>query len=920
MTTLFTARDHILIYASSIESDLRRALIDELHSLGITNFLTDELRENARKRAHRDENCPKSLISLDQTLVNYLDLGQLCQLIQRNKSNLFSTSEPGLIEVANSAISLIACRNRAIHGRALEYDDFPTIQQFAETALKEKKIRWYELDDAVNRLRLYGLTSSSVLIPSYWQDDEETTANNLPPADFTDTGWVGRKRDVENVKRLLQGSYPVISIVGEGGVGKTALALKVAYEILEETDDSLGSRFELIVWLTLKSSIFSSSGIKRISDSISDATTLFARLSEKLGVIEQARSETELVEYIHDYLSQFRTLLILDNLESIASEKLGVLLANIPVGTKVLITTRVALGQSERSYPLGPLEEKESAHLFRAYASALNCERLRKINSETIRGYCNRMSNNPLAIKWFVGSVANGKDPSVLITRHSGAYKQLLEFAFSDLYSSFESISKIIIAVVFSAGKELTRAEILWLVEIQGVDLRATDVESHLRILIVSSVLRCRLETKVDSQQRYELGAFAKQYISEIARPTPEFSKAVVANLSKMKAASADGDRSLNYDKWDYRNVIDASTPEERIVRARLLQATNVFRERIDQSFKISTALRILEAAEKLMPGYAETMRIRAQILIYKGDYWAAREEFERCLDVSPSSRLGRYAFAHTLIHHFEDYDQAIALCRDLVAEFPTETPPNGLYALALQRNGQLLESAEAFENIVRVIEGEPVSQHLLVRARLHTIHLNQAAETYRRLAELDRRSKNTRAFCEHIVRAIALSGLATKQSGGFGEDHRQQQVRNLNEGLGFAYSSRDTSIAVVVCEAFLGTGIRQNLSAVWISREKLTEICSDGACLEVGRYLAAAAEKKNSLDGESADHMGTIVRLFPDKRFGFIQATSGEELYFNFYDVSPDLMAQDLSAGLVVRYRLGTNSQGICAKLVRGL
>jgi hypothetical protein len=52
--------------------------------------------------------------------------------------------------------------------------------------------------------------------------------HKLPTPDFEDTGFVGRDQDRKNLGQLLTSAYPVINVTGEGGLGKTSLALRCA--------------------------------------------------------------------------------------------------------------------------------------------------------------------------------------------------------------------------------------------------------------------------------------------------------------------------------------------------------------------------------------------------------------------------------------------------------------------------------------------------------------------------------------------------------------------------------------------------------------------------------------------------------------------------------------------------------------------
>lgn len=62
--------------------------------------------------------------------------------------------------------------------------------------------------------------------------------------------------------------------------------------------------------------------------------------------------------------------------------------------------------------------------------------------------------------------------------------------------------------------------------------------------------------------------------------------------------------------------------------------------------------------------------------------------------------------------------------------------------------------------------------------------------------------------------------------------------------------------------------------------------------------------------------HAGTILKLFPDKGFGFIQcADFPKELFFGFHSVS---VARPLLLGEAVAFALGQNDKGPCAVAVR--
>jgi predicted ATPase/DNA-binding winged helix-turn-helix (wHTH) protein len=105
------------------------------------------------------------------------------------------------------------------------------------------------------------------------------------------TSFIGRDRDLAEIKRLLPGRR-LITLVGIGGIGKTRLALQVAGEVMDAYTDG--------VWLAE-------------FGSINDPSLVPAAAAQALGVHE--RTGTPLTHTLCAHLKSRKLLLILDNCE-----------------------------------------------------------------------------------------------------------------------------------------------------------------------------------------------------------------------------------------------------------------------------------------------------------------------------------------------------------------------------------------------------------------------------------------------------------------------------------------------------------------------------------------------------------------------------------------------------------------------------
>jgi hypothetical protein len=205
----------------------------------------------------------------------------------------------------------------------------------------------------------------------------------------------------EKVRRLLleqiaaEGSPGLLTIVGIGGIGKTALADAVTRQIIRENG------FEQIAWLRLDAQ--SMSGSQALDESWQSLVSMLAeRLWPEMPVNSSA---AELIVRVRQGLKSRPHLIVIDNLESEAD--LSVLLehlADLAGPSKFLLTTRIRpAGQSGVfSVTLDELDFDDTAALLRHHARTIGVPDLAQASNEEVATIQALTGGNPLAVKLVV--------------------------------------------------------------------------------------------------------------------------------------------------------------------------------------------------------------------------------------------------------------------------------------------------------------------------------------------------------------------------------------------------------------------------------------------------------------------------------------------------------------------------------------
>lgn len=229
-------------------------------------------------------------------------------------------------------------------------------------------------------------------------------SRHLPPPEYIQLfGVAGLQRELAVLLRRKTGP-DLLSIEGLGGIGKTALARAVAFELAENSD------FEGIAWISARQTWLNDQGaIETMPDAATSLADIAGRLATQLGFAELAGlGVNDKLDRLATFLRSTRHLIIIDNLESVSDVEL-LLPALIPLTqpTRFLLTSRQILSHypSVTRFLVQPLSPQDSQALVESELRRHG--RAALLRQEDMAGLYEVIGGMPLALKLIAAQMSH---------------------------------------------------------------------------------------------------------------------------------------------------------------------------------------------------------------------------------------------------------------------------------------------------------------------------------------------------------------------------------------------------------------------------------------------------------------------------------------------------------------------------------
>lgn len=346
--------------------------------------------------------------------------------------------------------------------------------------------------------------------------------NNLPRLQ----SFFGRREELKQIAEALDPEARTwgVLIDGPGGMGKTSLAVRAAYECTPD-------QFQRIIFLSVKDREMDDDGERKLGGFILPGfLEMLNDLARELGQPDINKApEDQRIRLLLDALRPMRALLILDNLESLTKDdrdQLFTFVKRLPQGCKAILTSRRRIGSGSELLILEKLDEVAALETLAdlAWRNPL----LARTSEAERRALYQQTGGKPLLLRWAAGQLGRGScrtlADALQFLRSCPPDNDPLEFIFGDLVQEFtEDETKVICALSYFTlpAKVEHLAELAELeIETAGIALRTlanrslvTPDQEETAFALVPMVAdflrRARPKVVADTGNRLEQRAYA---------------------------------------------------------------------------------------------------------------------------------------------------------------------------------------------------------------------------------------------------------------------------------------------------------------------------------------------------------------------------------------------------------------------------
>lgn len=560
-------------------------------------------------------------------------------------------------------------------------------------------------------------------VPIGFYEDEytEKIINNLPIADYEyEGGFVGRADDEERIIKMLKSNmHRVITIAGAGGVGKSALTLKIVNDIIR---DSL-VEYDFIVWVSAKENKLSYLGIEDLEPTLKNYDELLDTILNVVGFDADSYGDDDNKKEsdINDLFDACnRVLLIIDNLETITDERIINFILDSHPNVNFIITSRRGLGQVERRYDLKELKEKDAIHLFRIICKEKGLQELQIADESLIRSYVKKVYCYPLAIKWVLGQAALGKDIMCVIDGINEQSSDISKFCFEQVFSDLSIEAKSILYALCLDNDAVPKGVLKYISNLDDISFEDCIHD----LLIVSLILP---EQKVNKQNGeinsyYSLLPLTRGYVKVELDKNKDIKSQLQERMVTVETTLEEAERAKVQYRFSLSNF-GATTEEEKI--ASMLAQTAY------QKYQAGSYLDAVETFKKavdIAPRFASIYRNWA-IIESMESHWAEADAL-----MEKASKLNKDDTQIWLVwgnikrksdkikEAYNYYEKAYKLS-------PKDNVVLNSYAQAISRLGDFQRADKLYKEALELVEGIPHNKHLIINYTSIAENLKKWAE-----------------------------------------------------------------------------------------------------------------------------------------------------------------------------------------------
>lgn len=877
------ARVYVLIDA--FERDIRRIL---------TRFVLEELSEEdalgpsfsgARERQSQEVNPSESLI-------DYVYLREGYDLLNSHRGLLPEELAREVRDLTVNLDRLVDIRKRVMHARPLLAGD----SDAAVSLLGMYQTRyWSELKRMVAQLQEDPSWEPTVPIES----DTGFALHNLPLPDYDETGLIGRASERDELVRLIKRKRePVLTITGEGGIGKTALALDVAYQIVDDSDQP----FDAVLWTSLKYERMTATGVRTIIGAVRD----IIGASQPIGQAIDS-DFTGSVEELAMVLEGLNVLIVVDNLETVGGTEFSALYEALPDSVSYLITSRIGVGEFERRYPLKPLSREDSLRLFNDFVRVRKISELNRISGETRVQVVTNLRFSPLAIKWFALAVEAGNEPLKLIHNQD----QLLEFCVRSVFDSLEPAAREVLSALAIIARSISVDELVLLLE-RPVD----HINSAIQELLRGSLIRRENTSPSDLALRISLTETARAFMGRRVESDPSFESTLARREAKYR--QTEERRAIDMASRSLAPVVVWSRSQSDAPTAQILKKALTRSGARDYA----GALEQVELARKMNPDFWEVDRVEGFIRNQMGEVTEATAAYRRAYENAAGAdrAVVSHFFAGHLARKANDTNAALAYAREAhsVLGLPETAVALGNYLVWMRQ----------FTEGIALIEPATASEH---RGKARLIAITALVSAYRRWADYTQEQDRNPLLAHSRARKGTEIALAAMQSGVSDIRLRDAGAECSIIAVRTAAHCLRTSVSIPNIAAWLNDFTNSlvrfvnsnHWNALAIESERLARV--EGAPAAARKLGVAIAQiTKQASENESPKRSGLGEELVGEivsirDSYGFVRHPKyPNNVYFRSVDVLGTGGFGALVTGALVRFSVTFNDRGPCATDVR--